>query len=41
MPTWSPANALAGARPVIYDEGIPALERLLTNARVQLPPRGY
>jgi hypothetical protein len=34
-------NALARCEAGSYDEGIPALERLLTNARVQLPPRGY
>ena len=34
-------NALARCEAGSYDEGIPTLERLLTNARVQLPPRGY
>jgi hypothetical protein len=34
-------NALARCEAGAYDEGVPTLERLLTNARVQLPPRGY
>jgi hypothetical protein len=34
-------NALARCEAGAFDEGIPTLERLLTNARVQLPPRGY
>jgi hypothetical protein len=36
-----PGNALARCEAGAYDEGIPTLERLLTNARVPLPPRGY
>ena len=34
-------NALARCEAGSYDEGIPTLERLLTDARVPLPPRGY
>ena len=34
-------NALARCEAGAYDEGVPTLERLLTNARVPLPPRGY
>ncbi len=42
----SNADAVAGAALArceagAYDEGIPTLERLLTNARIPLPPRGY
>jgi hypothetical protein len=42
----SNADAIAGAALArceagAYDEGIPTLERLLNNARVPLPPRGY
>jgi hypothetical protein len=42
----SNADAVAGAALArceagAYDEGIPTLERLLNNARVPLPPRGY
>jgi hypothetical protein len=33
--------ALARCEAGAYDEGIPTLERLLNNARVPLPPRGY
>jgi hypothetical protein len=34
-------NALARCEAGAYDEGVPTLERLLTNARIPLPPRGY
>jgi OmpA family len=42
----SNADAIAGAALArceagAYDEGIPTLERLLTNGRIPLPPRGY
>jgi hypothetical protein len=42
----SNADAVAGAALArceagAYDEGIPTLERLLTNGRIPLPPRGY